>query len=66
MTENIMNKEEKVINLNGQIEQLRLINGDLMEQLHHQVELIRQTEKRLKNKIKFRKKLNYEIEGDRE
>jgi hypothetical protein len=58
-----MTKVEKVINLNGQIESLRNINKDLIQQLYHHVALIRNTEKRLEKKIQFRKKLNYEIEG---
>ena len=59
-----MNKVEKVIYLNGQIESLRNINKDLMKVLNDNFKLLQQTEKRLENKIQFRNKLNYEIEGE--
>ena len=60
-----MNKVEKVIYLNGQIESLRNINKDLMKVLNDNFKLLQQTEKRLENKIQFRNKLNHEIEGSR-
>ena len=54
-------KEEKIIYLTGQMKSLQHFNGDLMDILNDQVQIIRRTENRLKTKYKYRDKLLHDI-----
>ena len=51
------NTNENIIGLNGEIKSIRQFNQELLEQLNHQLQLIRRIDKQLEQKVKFREKL---------